>query len=56
MTTTTNRGFTVTRRISASSGRVFRAWTEPDELAWLGNSDRAHPTTVDPSILRPSRS
>lgn len=47
MTTTTNRGFTVTRRIAASPGRVFRAWTDPDELAWFGDPDADHPTTVD---------
>ncbi|HWJ86389.1 MAG TPA: SRPBCC domain-containing protein [Cellulomonas sp.] len=46
---TTDRGFTVVRRLAAPRELVFRAWTEPAHLQWFAGvpADPAYPTTVD---------
>jgi uncharacterized protein YndB with AHSA1/START domain len=50
MTTTTERGFTLTRTLNAPRATVWRAWTDPAELTWFLNPGQAAPTepiTVD---------
>lgn len=42
-----DRGFSIEHHLAASPDRVFRAWTEPDQLSWFGNPDADHPTSVD---------
>jgi uncharacterized protein YndB with AHSA1/START domain len=36
-TTTTDRGFTLTRILNAPPATVWRAWTEPEHLRWFLN-------------------
>jgi uncharacterized protein YndB with AHSA1/START domain len=40
-----DRSFTLTRILAASRHAVFRAWTEPEHLAWFFNPDMPTPTT-----------
>ena len=40
-----DRSFTLTRILAASRQSVFRAWTDPDHLAWFYNPDMPTPTT-----------
>jgi uncharacterized protein YndB with AHSA1/START domain len=50
MTTTTDRGFTITRTLNAPRATVWRAWTDPAELAWFLNPETTspdEPITVD---------
>jgi uncharacterized protein YndB with AHSA1/START domain len=37
VTTSTDRGFTLTRTLNAPRATVWRAWTEPAELVWFLN-------------------
>ena len=39
-----DRSFTLTRILAASRQSVFRAWTDPDHLAWFYNPDMPTPT------------
>ncbi|WP_104116736.1 SRPBCC domain-containing protein [Arthrobacter sp. B1805] len=41
----TPRGFTLTRDLRAPRHQVFRAWTEPEHLAWFYNPAMPTPTT-----------
>lgn len=47
---TLTRGFVIVRRFAAPRELVYRAWTDPDQLQWFGDTgvptDR-HRTTVD---------
>ena len=50
MTTATDRGFTLTRTLNAPRAAVWRAWTDPAELAWFLNPESpapAEPISVD---------
>jgi uncharacterized protein YndB with AHSA1/START domain len=50
MTTSTRleRSFVITRRLPATTDRVFAAWTEPAQLdRWFAHLPPAVPTTVD---------
>jgi uncharacterized protein YndB with AHSA1/START domain len=49
MTTTTDRGFTLTRTLNAPRATVWRAWTHPAELVWFLNPGHApaEPISVD---------
>ncbi len=50
MTTTTDRGFTLTRTLNAPRATVWRAWTDPAELVWFlnpGQGPIAEPISVD---------
>ena len=50
MTTTTDRGFTLTRTLNAPRATVWRAWTDPAELVWFLNPDQgevSEPISVD---------
>ena len=50
MTTTTDRGFTLSRTLKAPRATVWRAWTDPAELVWFLNPGPAapvEPITVD---------
>ena len=47
---TSKRGFTLTRVLDASPDEVFRAWTDPDHLGWYFNDTMpvpAEPIEVD---------
>ena len=41
------RTLTIVRRLPAAREAVFRAWTDPVELAWFANHPPRTPTTVD---------
>jgi uncharacterized protein YndB with AHSA1/START domain len=47
--TTTERGFTIVRRLDVPRELVFQAWTDPEHLVWFLNpaTTPRHPTTVD---------
>ena len=46
--TTTERGFTIVRRLAAPRELVFAAWTDPDHLLhWFANLPPREPVTVD---------
>ena len=49
MSTTTEREFTIVRRLEAPREVVFQAWTDPGYLQWFANPTQPsrHPTTVD---------
>jgi len=50
MSTTTDRGFTLTRTLNAPRAMVWRAWTDPAELVWFlnpGTRMPAEPISVD---------
>jgi uncharacterized protein YndB with AHSA1/START domain len=47
--TGTRREFTIHRHLEATPERVFRAWTEPEQLRWFAGTEPipGYPTTVD---------
>jgi uncharacterized protein YndB with AHSA1/START domain len=50
MTTSIDRGFTVTRTLNAPRATVWRAWTDPAELVWFlnpGQGQIVEPIRVD---------
>lgn len=46
------RGFTIIRTLDSTPERVYRAWTEPDELGWFfsGNGRVDEPIEVDARV------
>ncbi|MCF4121437.1 SRPBCC domain-containing protein [Antribacter sp. KLBMP9083] len=48
MTTTTDRGFTLTRVLPAPRAAVYAAWTEPERLRWFAGVERG--VDFEPSV------